>query len=154
MAGTIKGKPRLRNSSKITARLKKHFLDVLRQSGRPSLAAKSISTKIAAVYMCRRRDEQFRQGWEEAVTDYKITEVDLAEEALHRRAIVGVQEDVYYKGKKVGRKTRYSDSLLLAYLRANKPELFGDQTKVTHDGEIVTRGELVILPPLDKPEEE
>lgn len=40
------------------------------------------------------------------------------ESAAYQRAVVGVQEDVYFKGEVVGQKTVYSDGLLSQMLKA------------------------------------
>ncbi len=47
----------------------------------------------------------------------------LEDEAV-RRASMGIRKAVRYKGKIVGYETEYSDTLLLALLRANNPKKF------------------------------
>lgn len=46
--------------------------------------------------------------------------------AAIKRAVHGVDEDVYYKGISVGTKTNYSDSLLTTLLKAKVPEFAKD----------------------------
>jgi hypothetical protein len=50
----------------------------------------------------------------------------LEDEAV-RRAHEGLRKPVWYKGKIVGYETEYSDTLLLAVLRANNPDKFRDR---------------------------
>lgn len=56
----------------------------------------------------------------------------LVQEAI-RRAVSGVEEDVYYKGEVVGRKTNYSDNLLMGLLKARNPEFRETRNVVTAD---------------------
>ena len=42
-----------------------------------------------------------------------------------RRAIDGVREEIYYKGKVVGEKYNYSDSLLMFLIRGAFPDKYG-----------------------------
>lgn len=46
--------------------------------------------------------------------------------AAIKRAVVGVEEDVYYKGLVVGSKTNYSDTLLTTLLKAKVPDFHKD----------------------------
>jgi len=46
--------------------------------------------------------------------------------AAIKRAVNGVQEDVYYKGIAVGQKTNYSDTLLTTLLKAKVPDFHKD----------------------------
>jgi hypothetical protein len=50
----------------------------------------------------------------------------LEDEAV-RRAHEGLRKPVWYKGKIVGYETEYSDTLLLAVLKANNPDKFRDR---------------------------
>lgn len=47
-----------------------------------------------------------------------------------RRAMEGVLETVYYKGKPCGVRRVYSDALLMALLKAFMPEKYGERSKV------------------------
>jgi hypothetical protein len=44
-----------------------------------------------------------------------------------RRAVRGIEEDIYYKGEVVGQKTLYSDGLLSKLLEANIPKFSKSQ---------------------------
>ena len=56
----------------------------------------------------------------EEVADQHFDEMLLDE--VDRRALEGVKEDVFYKGEKVGEKTKYSDNLLMFRVKARMPE--------------------------------
>jgi hypothetical protein len=49
---------------------------------------------------------------------------DLAETEVRRRAIVGVDEPVYYKGKVVGSIKKFSDTLLMFWLNGRRSDVF------------------------------
>lgn len=56
----------------------------------------------------------------------KVAARTLEDEAV-RRAHEGVRKTIRYKGKVVGYEQEYSDSLMLALLKANSPEKFRDR---------------------------
>lgn len=58
----------------------------------------------------------------------KETAAILENEAL-RRALKGTEEHVFYKGEITGAKTKYSDALLIALLKAHCPEKYGKAEK-------------------------
>lgn len=64
----------------------------------------------------------------------------LEDEAV-RRAHEGLRKAVRYKGRIVGYETEYSDTLLLALLKATNPEKFKDRSSVenNHKGEITVK---------------
>ncbi len=49
---------------------------------------------------------------------------DMIEDEVRRRAVHGWDQPIYYRGRKVGTIRRYSDNLLLALLRAFKPDRY------------------------------
>ena len=63
---------------------------------------------------------------------------DLAEEAhaeyleveAQRRAVMGVEKDVWYQGEKVGTEVKYSDNLLKFLLQGARPQKYRRQSKV------------------------
>ena len=60
--------------------------------------------------------------------------VSVLEDEAQRRAM-GYEEDVYYKGEKVGTVTKYSDKLMEVLLKANAPEKYRErvESKITSD---------------------
>lgn len=72
----------------------------------------------ARVYVWRQDDADFAARWARART----IAGDLLEEEADRRGRDGYDEPVFYQGKEVGAKRKYSDSLLHARLKAVRPE--------------------------------
>ena len=54
--------------------------------------------------------------------------VSVLEDEAQRRAM-GYEEDVYYKGEKVGTVTKYSDKLMEVLLKANAPEKYRERVE-------------------------
>lgn len=83
----------------------------------------------------RHRDEKFARAWDAALE----AATDVLEKEAVRRAVQGVDEPVYQGGKQVGSITRYSDTLLIFLLKANRdkfrqanmPPLVGTQNNLT-----------------------
>ena len=55
----------------------------------------------------------------------------MSKSSLHRRALEGVEEPVFYKGERVGVIRKYSDSLLILLLMAKRPDQFRERMDVT-----------------------
>jgi hypothetical protein len=66
----------------------------------------------------------------------KLEAMNMVEEEITRRAIEGVEEDVYYKGEVVGKKKNYSDTLLLERARALDPQRYGRKSQVNVDANV------------------
>ncbi|MEQ1756309.1 MAG: hypothetical protein ABL973_19490 [Micropepsaceae bacterium] len=69
------------------------------------------------VYRWRKFDRDFDERWVDALQ----IAYDLALEEADRRGRDGGDEPVYYKGKLVGQRRRYSDRLLLVRIQAGRP---------------------------------
>jgi hypothetical protein len=78
------------------------------------------------VYRWRRNDLDFGARWSRALT----MAGDLLEEEADRRGRDGVDVPVFHKGEASGTKRKYSDSLLLARLKAIRPELYRERITV------------------------
>ena len=111
---------------KIDDARKTSFLMHLSRHGIPSLAAKAASPhtttgNLEGFKKARKNDPAFDEAWAIALEMAK----DATEAELHRRAVEGVDEDVWYRGEKVGTTKKYSDNLLLARMKALDPERYG-----------------------------
>lgn len=108
---------------------KQAFLDALAKSGVVSdaLAVAGIKSR-PTVDKWRREDEQFAEAYQEALD----TAADTLELEARRRAVEGVTT-IKWVGKGDDREpveeVKYSDTLLLALLKANKPEKFAERSK-------------------------
>lgn len=85
--------------------------------------------KSAQVDTWRERDPVFRGAMLEA----KLRFAESLESEAHRRAVIGVKKDVYYKGDVVGEVTEYSDQLLTTLLKANMPDKYRERVDVNLD---------------------
>lgn len=95
------------------------FLRELRDNGGfVNKACESASVSKQSVYNWRERDPEFAAQWDAVI---ELATEDLEKEA-RRRALVGVEEPVFYQGEVVGHVQRYSDSLLMFTIKARKPE--------------------------------
>src|SRR5271156_4372552 len=121
---------------KLTRERRERFLKALADTGIVSLAVEIAGTSRTRVYELRKRDTAFAKAWEEA----EERAADALEAEAWRRAVAGVQEPLV-SGGKVGRDDdgqplairRYSDTLMLALLKARRPERFKDRAVIEHD---------------------
>ncbi|MDA0338058.1 MAG: hypothetical protein O2782_23050 [bacterium] len=90
---------------------KQAFLKALGASGNITLSARAAGSARSVVYEWREKDEAFGVAWDEALAEA----ADVIEGEIYRRAVDGVEEGIYYQGKKVDVVRRY-DSLLLIFL--------------------------------------
>lgn len=139
---------------KYTAAQRCRFLHALKASGKVSIACKAAGMSLSGVYDLRARNDSFRKRWTEILNGRLLANIELAEEALFSRGVEGWLEPVFQNGREVGRKRKFSDTALLRYLAAKRPQEYGDHQRLEHSGEVVTRASLVILPALDEEEAE
>ena len=99
------------------------------------LGAVSYSARCAGIHPNTiykwEKDDTFMEYYkraEQAHTEY-------LEKEAQRRAVMGVKEDVYYQGEKVGEKTKYSDTLLKFLLKGKQPQKYGNTSKVEIKGD-------------------
>jgi hypothetical protein len=98
------------------------FLEALRTTGNVTIAAGRAKIGRATAYAHKDRDAKFAAEWDEAADQA----ADMLEAVAWQRAMKGTDEPVYYKGKVVGTVKRYSDSLIMFLLKANRPEKYRD----------------------------
>lgn len=105
------------------------FLAALAGAGDVSAAASTAGVSKARVDEVRKLDAEFSAEWEAAQQVW----ADKLEQEARRRAVEGVREPLVSDGKIVrdddGQPIvirRYSDELLLAFLRTHRPEKFHD----------------------------
>ena len=110
-----------------TAERQRRFLEHLAETGNVSRSVKLVGTSATRVYALRHNDPAFRQAWDEAE---EVAGGRLEAEAW-RRAVDGFDEPVVSAGKLVRDENdnpvmlrRYSDTLLIALLKAHRPQKF------------------------------
>jgi hypothetical protein len=94
-------------------------------SVRMACAASGYTRQV--VYRWRQRDRCFDENWHQAV----MMGADLLEDEADRRGRDGYDEPVFSRGGLTGTKRKYSDGLLLARLKAVRPELYRERV-TTH----------------------
>jgi hypothetical protein len=121
---------------KLTKPRQERFLRALAETGNVTAAVAVAGTSRTRIYERRKADPAFAAGWDEA----EEIAADRLEEEARRRAVEGVQEPLVSAGKIVrdddGQPIairRYSDTLLIALLKAHRPERFKDRAVVQHD---------------------
>jgi hypothetical protein len=121
---------------RLTRQRQRRFVEALAETGNVSGAVRMAGTSRTRAYELRKTDAAFAAAWDEA----EQIAADKLEAETWRRAVEGVEEPVISGGKLVhgddGQPVtirRYSDQLLLALLRAHRPEKFRERTAVEID---------------------
>lgn len=111
---------------------KEIILEAIRagHSFRKACEAAGVSTQTGRNW--RKDDPLFDEAYHQAVEDG----TDLLEDEARRRAVDGVERDVYYQGDVVGQETVYSDGLLTTLLKANRPEKYRDRLDASIKGSV------------------
>jgi hypothetical protein len=115
---------------------KRRFLEALREVGNIRIAAEAAGMAREAAYQKKARDPKFSAAWDAAYAEA----ADRLEQEAWRRAVEGVEEPVVSMGKLVRDEDgkpialrKYSDPLMLALLRAHKPEKYAERKQVEFD---------------------
>lgn len=96
------------------------YINKLAELGLEAHARKAARVTIGQLRKAMEADPDFAEQVEEA----QLFAAEVLEQEARRRAVEGVDRDVYYKGEVVGVETQYSDTLLIALLKANNPTKF------------------------------
>lgn len=110
------------------------FLVQFAATGSMARSAEAVSTPTNLLSYQRVRkwiaeDPKFHDLYLEARLKFAES---LEEEAL-RRGVKGISRDIYFQGEIVGTEMQYSDTLLLALLKANLPEKYKDRVDIKVD---------------------
>lgn len=119
------------------------FLAAYAKTGNVTDAAKKARVGRTSVYERINSDADFAR----AVDAAREEAYDLLEMEAHRRAFTGTIEPVFYQGARCGGIRRYSDTLLMFLLKADRPDRFKERTSTEHSGSVTHKHE---LPDLDK----
>lgn len=104
------------------------FCEQLRLSGgNVTRACEAVGIGRRSVYEWRDDDAEFAAAWNEAL---EAGTEELEEEA-RRRALRGTEEPVFYKGEPCGAIRKYSDTLAIFLLKANKPEKYRENINIS-----------------------
>jgi hypothetical protein len=95
-----------------TAARKVQFLEALAQDGSVCSACARVGLSREAAYRLRRREPLFDRAWSAA----QLQAREIVGEVLGTRAINGIEEEIWYRGKVLGTRRRYDTRLLLAHM--------------------------------------
>lgn len=104
---------------------KKAFLDSLSKSPNVTKAAKAAQFTRQRMYQLRDEDPDFAAEWDSALQEA----MDNAEGETYRRAVKGTLKPVFHKGEEVGKIREYSDTLLMFWLKAHRPEIYKETVR-------------------------
>jgi hypothetical protein len=96
------------------------WLAAFSQNGNATNACEVVGIARSTAYFLADRDKVFAAAWAEA----KEEAADRIELEIHRRAVDGVLEPVFYQGVKVSSIRKYSDPLLALLAGATRPAKF------------------------------
>ena len=121
---------------RLTRERQKQFVEALAETGNVTAAVRVAGTSRTRAYELRKTDAGFAAAWDEA----EQAAADKLEAETWRRAVEGVEEPLVSGGKLVRDDNgqpiairRYSDQLLIALLRAHRPDKFRDRAAVEID---------------------
>ena len=109
---------------------KQTFLDVLADTGVIQDGCRVAKVSRQTVYQWRKNDEVFEQAYADALNAAS----DALESEARRRAVEGVVRVKFNKEGTPFDEVQYSDTLLLALLKAKKPSEFADRSKTEISG--------------------
>lgn len=103
------------------------FLGLLRQVGNIRKVCRRMKISHNSPYKWARKDDAFAERFAEARAEGEEVVADALEAALDERAIVGCDEGVFYKGKKVASRRVYSDVAAIFRLKGLRPHKYMEQ---------------------------
>ena len=125
-----------RHKFRIRGQRSQRFLQTLAETGNVTAAAAVAGISRTGAYDHREIDEAFARAWAEA----EEIAADKLEAEAWRRGVDGIEEPIISLGKVVAGEDekpltirRYSDTLLLALLRAHRPQLYREKASVEVD---------------------
>ncbi|MBC9031678.1 hypothetical protein IAG41_04670 [Sphingomonas sp. JC676] len=110
-----------------TAQRQRDFIAALAELGVVGTAAKSVGMSPKSAYALRIRageDSNFAAAWDAAIDMGRFNAIDTG----IQRALSGVAVPVFYRGRQIGVRRVFNDSLLIAALRATDPGFRGAPT--------------------------
>jgi hypothetical protein len=110
----------LARDARQTAIRKAAFLKSFESIGTVAGAAKAAGIGRRTHYFWMEQDAEYAKAFEDATE----VSLDLLEAAARQRALLGVQEPVFYKGRIVGHVRKHSDTLLMFLLNGRRGEVF------------------------------
>ena len=104
------------------------FFALLAEHGLIHKAARDAGTTAKQVAKYREGNEAFEEYTQQALESSN----DILEMEARRRAVDGIEREIYYKGEVVGYEQQYSDTLLVKMLEAKRKQEFATKLNVEH----------------------
>lgn len=111
--------------SQIPKAARLRFLETLSRTGNVPVAIDASGVSRHRLNVLRKDDPEFAELWEDA----EQAGLDLLEGEAMRRVLEGIEEHIYYHGKRIDTVRRYSDRLLIFLLQKLRPEKYGDKAR-------------------------
>jgi hypothetical protein len=102
------------------------FLEAYAKIGTVVHAAQHVGLPRRTHYKWLQKDPNYAKHFAEAEEEA----IQLLEREARRRAMVGIEEPVYYKGEVCGTVRKYSDVLLMFLLKSKRPDTYRDHQAV------------------------
>lgn len=115
--------------TKVTRNVENQFLKLLAEGKQVKEASDQVGVSRKTMYAHRSKRPKFKEAWDDAIEDARLARVVVLEKELYRRAVEGVPVGTFRHRGKTYLKMRLSDALLLAMLKAEAPEKYGDKPK-------------------------
>lgn len=112
-----------KEDSRTTEQIKEAVLETFRDCCNITKSCKKNRLARRTFYRWLNEDADFKKSFNEAAQ----LAIGVLEDEAKRRALEGVNEPVYYLGKKVGQVKKYSDTLLIVLLKAHAPEKYKER---------------------------
>lgn len=104
-------------------------------------ACKAAGVNRVTAWRAREADPEFAKAWDDAMEEG----IDRAEQEAFRRAVVGYEKPVWYKGELVGTEIVHSDALLALILKGRRKATYSERKEVTGaDGAALPAAQVII----------
>lgn len=115
------------------------FLKGLTSGMTVARAAREARLALRTLYNWRHQHAEFRKAWDAARLTGDDAMAARLEAEADRRAVRGYREPIYFSGKLVGHRRKYSDTLLMFRLRALRPQRYAVASKSDESVTVVLR---------------
>ena len=121
--------PDTRKDTRSKAKKQKDFLSKLPEYVSLNRTCRVAKIPQGVVYGWLNTDAAFKEKYTEAC----LAALQRLEDEAVRRAFAGLTKPIYYQGKKIGSVKEFSDTLLMALLKAKAPAKYRDKAKAGED---------------------
>lgn len=116
----------------LTPKKKSEFLEHFKNTGNVTVSSRAVGIARQTVYEWINIDANFASDFDNA----KEEALDIMEAECRRRAEVGSLKPVFHQGEVCGEIREYSDTLMIFFLKGNRPSKYKDRVEQEHTGAI------------------